>query len=165
MFKAGYRLNLANLPDQWRRKTPVVAPNPKRNNEQTANNGAGQNKRHGSNPFQAAGDNQGPARVKPNPPNAFKSEDFKKLREKFRQLTLTEIAQEAGIRGGPSKLDVTGWPQDGCLNWLCMGICKRSNCRNNHPASVDDAASQAVYKQLEPGIKHLLENGKCNKWQ
>jgi hypothetical protein len=102
-------------------------------------------------------------RVNPNPPSAFASGDFKKLKDKFNRITLTEIATEAGIHGGPSKLNVTGWPTNACLNWLCMGVCKRPTCRNDHPASVNDASSQAVYKQLEAGVKRLLENGKKSK--
>jgi hypothetical protein len=39
-----------------------------------------------------------------------------------------------------------------------MGKCRRRNkCDFEHPTSVEEAAAVAMYKQLEPGIRKLLE--------
>jgi hypothetical protein len=89
--------------------------------------------------------------------------DLKQLKDKLQGVTLTDIVMEAGIRGGPLRLDTAGFPSNACLNWVCMGSCKRANCQMNHPNLVADAAAIAVYKQIEPGIKQLLERNKRPK--
>jgi hypothetical protein len=166
MFKAGYRLNLHNLPDQWRCKTPAVTP-PQRNdrsNEKSSAGGGGQNRKHGNNPFQPQDGTKAAAGTNLNPPTAFTGSELKKLKEKLQDvLTLTDIVMEAGVRGGPLRLDTAGFPNNACLNWVCMGSCKRANCHMNHPTSVGEEAALAVYKQIEPGIKRLLETNKRPK--
>jgi hypothetical protein len=94
-------------------------------------------------------------------PETFKnSTQLQQLREKFSSITLSDIAHEAGFRGGPSAVDTTGLPEGICLNWICMGRCVRQNCQKKHPEQVDEAAVVAVLEQLEPGIKRLLDTGK-----
>jgi hypothetical protein len=93
----------------------------------------------------------------------FKNAELKQLKEKLNGVTLTDIVIEAGIQGGPSRLNTNGWPDKACLNWVCMGVCKRLDCLNDHPVSVDNATATTVYKQLEPGIKRLLETNKRPK--
>lgn len=44
-----------------------------------------------------------------------------------------------------------------------MGKCKRKKCGLKHPNSVEEATARAIYQQLEPGIKQLLESGKQRK--
>jgi hypothetical protein len=41
MFKAGYWLNLTNIPDQWKKQTPSITPNHKRNDRQSNGNSTG----------------------------------------------------------------------------------------------------------------------------
>jgi hypothetical protein len=159
MLKAGYRLNLANVPAQWTRPAPTTSTPTAKKPEGTTS--AGQNRRYGSDPFRptdtsttAKGDN-------PKPLAAFaNSEPLKRLKEKLARVTLSDIVSEAGISGGPSKLETAGLPAHTCLNWICMGTCKWKTCPNLHPAHVDDTIGTALYKQLEPGIKRLLETGK-----
>jgi hypothetical protein len=164
MFKVGYKLNLANLPEQWKRTPPSTTQTSQQKTGRPNNTGnADQDRRHGSNPFRptSGGDQDKPvAGTNPNQPSALQTADIKKIKETIQQLTLSDIAKEAGIRGGPSTLNTTGWPNNACLNWLCMGACMRRGCRLNHPTSVDDATATAVYKQLEPGVKRLLETKK-----
>jgi hypothetical protein len=165
MFKAGYRLNLNNLPEQWRRQSPIVTP-PQckdRSTDKSNAGGGGQDRRHGANPFQKQESTKGTAGDNPNTPTTFMTQDLKKLKEKLEGVTLSDIVMEAGIRGGPSRLDTTGLPNNACLNWICMGSCRRPTCRMTHPTSVPDAAALAIYRQIEPGIKRLLETNKRPK--
>jgi hypothetical protein len=171
MFKAGYRLNLTNLPDQWRRKTDTTTAkrtDKGNGNGSSGHNGSGQSgqdQRHGSNPFKAASNNNNGevAGTNPNQPAAFNTTDLRQLKEKLHGVTLTDIVTEAGIRGGPSRLDTNGWPAKACLNWVCMGACKRPGCVNDHPFFVDGGTATMVYKQIKPGIKCLLETNKRPK--
>jgi hypothetical protein len=162
LFKAGIALNLTNLPDQWKRKTPGVTQHQQRNDHK-GNNSGGHERKHGNNPFQPATDGAPPEKVNKQYSSAFATTDFKKLKQKMRRVTLSQITHEAGIRGGPSQLNITGWPPNACLNFLCMGVCRRQSCINDHPTSTDEATAISVYKQLEPGITRLLETGKRSK--
>ena len=116
----------------------------------------------GSDPFRPPGPSNTTGKgSNPKPPGAFaNSEPLKRLKEAMARVTLTEIVTEAGVSGGPSKLDTTGLPAGTCLNWVCMGECRYKNCRNGHPAAVDDTSANNLYKQIEPGINRLLERGK-----
>jgi hypothetical protein len=44
-----------------------------------------------------------------------------------------------------------------------MGKCPKYKCEFDHPASIDNAVAAVVYRQMEPGIKRLLETGKRPK--
>jgi hypothetical protein len=172
LFKAGQKPNLENLPEQWRRNpTPAPAAAPHSGNRNSSNTWGEQsnrsresdNRRYGGNPFRPDGgnDDNWTKRINHNPPAAFgNAADLTRLKENMRGITLSEIVKEANIRGGPTALDTTGWPNNTCLNWIIMGTCARRRCANNHPTSIDAAAATAVYKQLEPGIKRLLESKK-----
>ena len=97
----------------------------------------------------------------PNTPKAFTtSAPFRQLKTKFNRITLTAIVKEAGVRGGPSALDMAGLPARTCLNWICMGKCNRRPCTNDHPVTVAEGIATTLYAQLEPGIKRILETGK-----
>jgi hypothetical protein len=144
-------------------ETPTGKRTEKSGNSSSGQGGGGQDKQHGSNPFQATSRNKDSAGNNPNQPSAFKGADLKQLKEKLNGVTLTDIVIEAGIQGGPSCLNTNGWPNKACLNWVCMGACKTLDCLNDHPTSVDNTTAVTVYKQLEPGIKRLLETNKRPK--
>lgn len=170
LFKAGHKLNLENVPEQWKRSPPAApAAAPSQGNRNSNNTGSGEhnnrgrdsdNRRYGGNPFRpdCGKDDTWTKRINPNPPAAFSNADLTKLKETVRGITLTEIVKEANIQGGPTAIDTTGWPNNTCLNWIIMGTCARQCCTNNHPTSINAAAAVAVYHQLEPGIKRLLES-------
>ena len=163
MLKAGLQLNLPDMPEQWQRKSAPKGDAPKgsgaRGNGTGTQRGGGTERRHGGNPFQPGAHPTQQAAIGDNPktPAAFNGNDLKELKNKISRLTLSQIALEAGIRGGPSRLNITGWPARTCLNWVCMGACRRQGCGNEHPATVDDTTSANVYKQLDPGIRKLLQ--------
>jgi hypothetical protein len=167
MFKAGYRLNLTNILDQWRRHPPNGTPaNQQRRSDGNSNSnnrngkGGGQEKRHGSNPFQAVDSTKPAVGKNPKPPMAFANLDITKLRNKISDVTLSDIVREAGLKGGPSNLNTGGLPTNCCLNWVCMGGCMRPRCTMTHPESIDETAATAVYQQIAPGVARLLETGK-----
>jgi hypothetical protein len=161
MLKARLKLDIDDMPDQWRRQ-----PKPKgdtnragnRGGDSTRNNGSGQDRRHGTNPFRTDNQRTGGSPFVPNPkiPQAFLCDDMKTLRTKFSRVTLTGIVKEAGLTGRPSKLDIKNWAPTTCLNWVCMGRCRKEQCQNQHPTDVDEATASHVYKQLEPGIKKII---------
>jgi hypothetical protein len=163
LFKAGLPIQVANMPEQWKRKNTGIDIGATQ--QQTSNRtiGGDPDKRYGKNPFRPA--ETGEERVNPNPPKAFTDNgEFQKLKRKMTALTLTNICREAGLSRGPTDLNISGWPARTCLNYVCMGKCKRgTKCVNDHPDSVDEATARAVYQQLEPGIKRLLESGKRSK--
>lgn len=39
-----------------------------------------------------------------------------------------------------------------------MGKCRRRKCALKHPTKVEEATARAIYQQLEPGIKRLIES-------
>jgi hypothetical protein len=170
LFKAGLTLNLTNMPDQWRRKNQQQSDTVTTSEKRGGGNGkqesdTSNDKRHGSNPFQAA-PNPGKGfkgRHNPNWPPVFNTTAFQQLKDKLSDVTLSDIVYEAGIKGGPSQLTTTGWPSKLCLNWACMGKCPKYKCEFDHPASIDNAVAAVVYRQMEPGIKRLLETGKRPK--
>ena len=67
---------------------------------------------------------------------------------------------EAGIQGGLQRVDVTGLPANACLNYLCYGTCNWAQCKRDHVHDADESALQALFKQLEPGIKRLADKKK-----
>jgi hypothetical protein len=170
MFQAGFTLNLTNIPDPWRRKhhqQPDTTPK----SEKRGSGGVKQSdnssndKRHGSNPFQST-DNNGKGfkgQHNPNTPAAFNTPELQQLKAKMSDVMLSDIVYEAGLKGGPSQLTTTGWHNNLCLNWACMGKCPKYKCDFDHPTSVDNAVATTVYQQMEPGIKRLLETGKKPK--
>jgi hypothetical protein len=170
MFKAGYWLNLTNIPDQWKRQTPGnITNSQKRHDRQSSSNTStgggtkGQEKRHGSNPFQAVDSTRPAVGKNPKPPAAFATPELARLRDKMHDVTLSDIVKEAGLRGGPSNLNTSGLPTNCCLNWVCMGVCMRPRCTMSHPEHVDETGALAVYQQIAPGITRLLETGKRPK--
>jgi hypothetical protein len=172
MFQAGFKLNLTNIPDQWRCKNhqqPDTTPKSEKRGsgsvKQSDNSRASNEKRHGSNPFQATTNNgKGfKGRHNPNTPAAFNMPELQQLKAKMSNVTLSDIVYEAGLKCGPSQLTTTGWHNNLCLNWACMGKCPKYKCNFDHLASVGNAVAATVYKQMEPGIKRLLETGKKPK--
>jgi hypothetical protein len=157
MFKAGFRLNLANVPNQWTRKQIKAPAKPQPQDNRTK----GQDRRKGGDPFWRSAEEKKAAGANLNQPETFKKvTPLQQLREKISGLTLSDITSEAGFHRGPSSMDTTGLPEGACLNWICMGSCSRPDCRKSHPEQVDEAAAAAIYAQLEPGIKRLLQSGK-----
>jgi hypothetical protein len=156
MFKAGYKLNLTNVPDQWIRKTPKTMPKtPKAPGSRLG----GHDKRYGDDPFRRNELDEAEAMGNNPTPKVFTtSEPFRQLKTRMNRLTLSDIVRVAGVRGGPSSLDTAGLPAKTCLNWICMGKCTRRPCYNDHPDTVDEAIATTLYNQLEPGIKRLLDN-------
>ena len=117
-------------------------------------------KRYGNDPIQQGEGNKAQGK-NPKQPSVFaNSELLRKVKEKLSGVTLSDIACEAGIRGGPKSIDIPGIASGTCLNWLVMGQCMLPKCKNNHPASLDDTAATALYSALEPGMKRLIETGK-----
>jgi hypothetical protein len=98
-----------------------------------------------------------------NKPAAFNTPELQQLKAKMSDVMLSDIVYEAGLKRGPSQLTTTGWHNNLCLNWACMGKCPKYKCNFDHPASVDNAVTTTVYQQMEPGIKRLLETGKKPK--
>jgi hypothetical protein len=91
---------------------------------------------------------------------------LRQLKDKFEGITLSEIAkEEAGVRGGPYEIDVTGLPSKSCLNWVCMDKCNHRSCGFRHPEHVKEATAEAIFKQMEPGVRRILETGKRPKFE
>jgi hypothetical protein len=168
LFSAGYNLNLTNVPDQWKTKTgPTSAARQQGKSGGDKSGTPNDNKRYGSDPFQQR--NNGKERQRGGKENPTWSKTFansiRPLREKFHDITLSEIAKEAGIRGGPSGIDVSGLPARPCLNYICMGKCTRGGCNFNHTdQQIEEATAEAIFKQLEPGIRRILDTGKRPKF-
>jgi hypothetical protein len=156
LFKAGLPIEVANMPEQWKRRiTGIVTPS-----TQPIGRG-GNDKRHGTNPFRAT--EGGDDKVNPSQPKVFAdSADLKKVKNKIKNLTLTDICKEIGLNT-PGDLDMTGLPEKVCLNYIIMGVCKRGQCKNDHDPAITDEAALALSTQLAPGIKHLAETGKRTK--
>jgi hypothetical protein len=159
MFTAGIPFQVANMPEQWKRKQPASESGSYQQQMGGRYNRGDTDRRRGNkNPF-------GPAEnaeelVNPSPPKAFAaSSEFQKLKKKKPWLTLTTLCRAAGLARGTGSLKRNGWPDNVCLNYICMGKCKRRNtCGFEHPTSVEEATAVAMYQQLEPGIKKLLES-------
>jgi hypothetical protein len=165
MFKAGINLNLANVPDQWKHK-PSSKPAHRQNNGGGEKSGQ-TDKRHRTDPFQQRnnkGDSEGDKGDNPTFQKVF-ANGLRQLKDKFEGITLSEIAKEAGIRGGPSGIDVTGLPSKSCLNWVCMGKCNRHSCGFHHPEHIEESTTEAIFKQMEPGVRRILETGKRQKFE
>jgi hypothetical protein len=165
MFKAGIRLNLTNVPTQWK-WTPSKSGGSQQA-ESTSGKAAGQTrKRHGSDPFRPTNTMDQPAQgTNPNHPEAFRdSELLKRVKEKYGQKTsLTAIAQLAGL-ANVQGLTAPGLDAKTCLTWVCLGACHRRHCWLLHPATIDDAVATALYTKLELGLKKALEVDKL-PWQ
>jgi hypothetical protein len=163
MFRAGYKLQLNNVPSQWT-ATKVQKAQPKRildTSGRQQESGARNHDRCGSTPFQRTDQDNGTGRGNnPNYPKAFSNSKLKDLRAKFSGITLNEISREAGIREGASGIDTTGLPERTCMTWICMGQCSRPHCVFQHPEHVNEAVAEGIYKQLEPGVKRIMEAGK-----
>jgi hypothetical protein len=164
MMKAGIKLDLAGVPDQWRRKTQGsmstsgAATTDSMSNTRKKDKDD-KSKRHGADPFVAQSSTR--PTENPKPPRVFAEfEPLCRLKAAGR-VSLKEIASEAGIQGGLQRLDVTGLPQKACLNWLCMGKCNWPKCNREHPQEVSDTAMEQVFKQLEPGIIRVADKKKA----
>jgi hypothetical protein len=160
MFKAGYKLQLADIPEQWMSKSPPTPTEHPRSNQRNPQANTDSERRRGGNPFRPNGPGEAAAGVHPNPPRALQTADFKTIKETIPHLLLSDVTLEAGLNGGPSSLNRGTWPNNLCLNWAIMGACQRSGCRFQHPKSLDNTSAATVYQQLEPGIKRLMETKK-----
>jgi hypothetical protein len=164
LFSAGYNLNLTNVPDQWKTKAGPASTTRQQSGKSGGDKSGTQsdNRRYGSDPFQQRNNGKERHRGSKDNPNFSTTlmNGLRQIREKFHDITLSEIAKEAGIRGGPSGIDVSGLPARSCLNYVCMGKCTRGNCDFNHPDQIDDATAEALLKQLEPGIRRIMDTGK-----
>jgi hypothetical protein len=46
-----------------------------------------------------------------------------------------------------------------------MGKCTRGGCNFNHTdQQIEEATAEAIFKQLEPGIRRILDTGKRPKF-
>jgi hypothetical protein len=161
MFRAGYKLQLNNVPSQWTAKAQKVQPRRQSDTGRRQQDSGGLNSnqdRRGSTPFQRPDQESGTGRGNnPNYPKAFSNSKLKDLRAKFSGITLNEISREAGIREGASGIDTSGLPEWTCMTWICMGQCCRPHCVFQHPESIEETVADAIYKQLEPGVKRIME--------
>jgi hypothetical protein len=159
MFTAGIPFQVANMPEQWKRKTPGSEFGTHQQQNGGRHNRGEPDKRRLNNPFAPA--ETAEELVNPSPPQAFAaSRELETLKKARPHLTLTRICREAGISRGPSGLNRSGWPNNVCLNYVCMGKCRRRKCALEHPTKVEEATARAIYQQLEPGIKRLIELSK-----
>ena len=95
-------------------------------------------------------------------PHIFASNDTLKLLQAKKGRVLTEIFSEAGISGGGDWLDLTGLPNNLCLRWLILGKCnggtRGQECNHSHlTTSIPTKAAEAVFQQIEPGLKRIAE--------
>jgi hypothetical protein len=97
----------------------------------------------------------------PKQPSAFTSSELlREVKDKLSGITLSGIACEAGIQGGPKSINIPGIATGTCLNWIVMGQCMLPKCKHNHPSSLDaNMAATALYHALERGMKRLMETG------
>jgi hypothetical protein len=167
MLKAGYNLDLANVPAQWKHK-PSNKPTPRQSSNTGGEKSGGQNqkdKRYGADPFQQqnnTGNNDGGRGDNPHFAKAFAT-GLQQIKDRFAGVTLSDIVQESGIRGGPLGLNTTGLPPKSCLNWVCMGHCRHCTCQFQHPDHIEEAIAETIFKQMEPGVRRILEAGKRPK--
>ena len=97
-------------------------------------------------------------------PHIFASNDTLKMLHDKKGCTLTELFSEASIGGGGERLDLLGLPNNLCLRWLILG--KGEACNRSHPTtSLPTKAAEAVFHQIEPGLKRIAEQHKkqCTK--
>jgi hypothetical protein len=160
MFKAGWKLNIANVPEQWQHQQHKAGGPQQRKPEDTGAKQSGADKRYGNDPFQPGEGNKALGK-NPKQPSAFASSELlKKVKDKLSGVMLSDITCEAGIRGGPKCIDIPGIANGTCLNWIMMGQCMLPKCKHNHPSSLNDTAVNALYNALELGMKRLMEMGK-----
>jgi hypothetical protein len=168
MLKAGLRMDLAGVPDQWKRKAPVgTTPAATHNGtEQGGTNGKRKKdsdtntKRFGSDPFtQQTGQRSTTVRTNPKVPRVFADCEPLRRAQASGRIRMSELASEAGIQGGLQGLNVPGLPTNACLTYICLGSCAWPKCPRDH-INVDDAAVTALFKQLEPGITRLADKKK-----
>jgi hypothetical protein len=163
MMKAGLKLDLAGVPDQWRRKAQGSMAMPAATHADSTGSSRKKDKdekskRHGSDPFVAQSGTR-PA-ANPKPPRIFAEFEPLCRLKAAGPVSLKEIASEAGIQGGLQRVDVTGLPANACLSWLCVGKCSWNRCTRDHPQEVSDTAMENVFKQLEPGIIRVADKKK-----
>lgn len=165
MLKAGLKLDLAGVPEQWKRKAPSNTTSTHATGQADGNNSRKKDKddtskRHGSDPFNTTGGQKVTKHVNPKVPRIFEECDALRRLKAAGPFKLNDMVSEAGIQGGPQRLDVTGLPANVCLNYLCFGSCAWAKCKRNHVHDVDDAAVTALFQQLEPGIVRLADKKK-----
>jgi hypothetical protein len=164
MLRAGLKLDLAGVPEQWKRKgggntTPNATGNADGNGNRKKDKDDN-SKRHGSDPFTTPTGQKGQKHTNPKVARVFEECEALRRLKAAGPCRLVDIVSEAGIQGGLQRLDVTGIPANACLNYLCMGACAWAKCKRNHVHDVDDAALTALFRQLEPGITRLADKKK-----
>ena len=163
MIALKMKLDLDGLPHQW---TAQPARHP--TTEQHTSTASKQPSQKNSKP--ATSNNQPnpssntttPTRNNAQWPNIFASNDTLKLLQAKKGRVLSEIFSEAGISGGGDRLDLTGLPDNLCLRWLILGRCnggvRGQECNRSHPTtSIPTKAAEAVFRQIEPGLKRIAE--------
>ena len=98
-------------------------------------------------------------------PHIFTSNDTLKLLQANNGQILTEIFSKASIGRGGDRLDLTGLLDNLCLRWLILGKCSGGHqgqeCNCSHPTtSIPTKAAEAVFCQIEPGLKHMAKKHK-----
>jgi hypothetical protein len=158
MFKAGIKLNLTNVPTQW--KAPAKGGGSHLTDSKSDKVASHSTKKwHGSDPFRSTDTTEQTAQgTNPNHPKAFKdSELFKWAKERYgRKISLVALAKQAGL-GGVQDLTAPGLDTQMCLTWVCLGGCHRKGCKLLHPTTIDDTATAALQVKLEPGLRKATE--------
>ena len=165
MIALKVKLDLNGLPPQWN-------PQPARHatNEQHTNTGKQPPQKSNKLAASTYQPNPSPsttATVRTNAqwPHIFTSNDTLKLLQAKKGWILTEIFSKARISGGRDQLDLTGLPDNLCLRCLILGKCggspKGLECNCSHPTTnIPTKAAEAIYHQIEPGLKCMAEKHK-----
>ena len=93
------------------------------------------------------------------------NETLHNLKTKHGKIIMHNLFIEAGIPGGSKNgLNLTGLLDNICLCYLILGQChclQSKECNHNHPtSSISKEATEALFKQLEPGLMHLANKTK-----
>jgi hypothetical protein len=162
-FISGTEIKIGGTPMEWTTQNDGQGPTKKARYDNNARpTGEDKNPRSSHQPS-GGGGARGPKAptegkgTNPAQPAIFaKSTEIADLLRKHPRVYLTTIAEASGL-GDSSGLPQEGLPKQTCLRWIAFGTCNFPNCARAHPAAVDDAAAQTLYRALLPGINAVRE--------
>jgi hypothetical protein len=161
MLKAGLKLDLVGVPNQWKHTAPMGTTAPTMVSMDGGCNNCKKDKddnrkRHWSGPFTLQNRQKG---IKPHTnlkvPCVFAECKPLCQTEESGPVYFHEVMSKAGMQEGLQHLDVTGLPTNACLYYLCLGACAwptSSRCKWYHLQDMDNVDVTALFKQIEPGI-------------
>ena len=167
MLKASIKLDLMNVPEQWKphqdcQHSTVASALPKTSNKSDQNN-----KHCVLDPFQATGNSAHKREVttitNPHHPAIFANNDAIKQLQDASRLILTNLISEAGLQVGIKHLALAGLSDKICLHYIifrkcCSITCKK--CNQSHPQAAISASAVNSLFQLKLGLQCMAAKQK-----